>query len=49
MSEQKKGYKHTEVGIIPEDWEVLSIKGIVKNIIDYRGVTPKKKGMEWGT
>ncbi|WP_294278970.1 restriction endonuclease subunit S [uncultured Chryseobacterium sp.] len=31
-----------------EDWEVKNIKEITNNIIDYRGVTPKKLGMEWG-
>jgi len=31
-----------------EGWEVKNIKEITNNIIDYRGVTPKKLGMEWG-
>ncbi|MEM8520630.1 restriction endonuclease subunit S [Flavobacterium sp. PL12] len=31
-----------------EDWEESTIFSITDNIIDYRGVTPKKLGMEWG-
>ncbi|WP_051907896.1 restriction endonuclease subunit S [Flavimarina sp. Hel_I_48] len=30
------------------DWEEKTIDGITRNIIDYRGVTPKKLGMDWG-
>ena len=30
MSEIKQGYKQTKVGIIPEDWEDIKIKDIVK-------------------
>lgn len=43
-----KGYKSSEFGEIPEDWSVTTIKEITKNIIDYRGRTPKKLGMDWG-
>ncbi|MCX9085326.1 MAG: restriction endonuclease subunit S [Candidatus Methanoperedens sp.] len=31
-----------------EGWEVKLLKEVVDNFIDYRGVTPKKLGMEWG-
>lgn len=34
-----KGYKQTEVGVIPEDWEVSSISSIVT---DFRGGAPLK-------
>ena len=44
----KEGFKNTEIGVIPEDWEVKNILSTVYNIIDYRGVTPKKLGMDWG-
>jgi type I restriction enzyme S subunit len=30
MNQIKKGYKQTKVGIIPEDWEYIKIKDIVK-------------------
>ena len=26
--EMKKGYKHTEIGVIPEDWNILQLKNI---------------------
>ncbi|MGT4622258.1 restriction endonuclease subunit S [Edwardsiella ictaluri] len=42
------GFKLTEVGIIPEDWDVSTILNLTTNIIDYRGRTPKKLGMDWG-
>ena len=42
------GYKRTEVGVIPEAWEVLPISQVSQNIIDYRGRTPRKLGMDWG-
>ena len=43
MVEQKirKGYKQTELGIIPEDWETKKIKHI-GNVI--RGASPRPKG-----
>lgn len=40
--------KQTEIGLLPEDWEVETLREITYNIIDYRGVTPKKLGMDWG-
>ena len=38
--EVKPGYKQTEVGVLPEDWEVRQLKDIVSKIIDNRGKTP---------
>ena len=43
-----KGYKKSELGNIPEDWYTSTILDIVTHIIDYRGRTPKKLGMDWG-
>lgn len=43
-----KGYKSSELGQIPEDWITPTLKGITSNIIDYRGRTPRKLGLEWG-
>ncbi|MCD6455172.1 MAG: restriction endonuclease subunit S [Methanophagales archaeon] len=39
--EKKKGYKQTEVGVIPEDWNVTSIGGVSKIFgrIGFRGYT----------
>ncbi|MBV6424237.1 MAG: hypothetical protein NAOJABEB_02047 [Steroidobacteraceae bacterium] len=46
--ELKPGYKRTEVGVIPEDWVVDTMLGIAFQIMDFRGRTPKKLGLEWG-
>jgi type I restriction enzyme S subunit len=46
--ELRPGYKHTEVGVIPEEWETQTILELSSQIIDYRGRTPKKLGMSWG-
>ena len=46
--ELKEGYKQTEVGVIPEDWELETLLNVSDQIMDYRGRTPKKLGFEWG-
>lgn len=43
-----KGYKQTEVGVIPCDWSIESIGGVSRKIMDFRGRTPKKLGLDWG-
>lgn len=43
-----KTYKESELGQIPEDWGIFEINEVVENIIDYRGRTPRKLGMDWG-
>ncbi|HIF9478441.1 TPA: restriction endonuclease subunit S [Photobacterium damselae] len=45
---QLKGTKSSKLGEIPVDWDVTSIASLTRNIIDYRGRTPKKLGMDWG-
>ena len=42
------GYKQTDVGVIPENWDVESMLGISQKIMDYRGRTPRKLAMNWG-
>ncbi len=42
------GYKQTDIGVIPEDWETPAIIDAAPKIIDYRGRTPRKLGMDWG-
>ena len=42
------GYKRTEAGVIPEDWEAMSFIRAVGSYIDYRGRTPRKLGLSWG-
>ena len=48
VMEVRPGYKQTEVGVIPQDWETPSIIKVAPKIIDYRGRTPRKLGMDWG-
>lgn len=38
----KEGYQQTEVGVIPEDWEVKKLMEVV-DYVDYRGKTPPKQ------
>jgi len=33
--ELKSGYKWTEVGVIPEDWECVKLKKVIKSMPDY--------------
>ena len=44
----KPGHQVTEVGVIPQYWETPSIIELAPKIIDYRGRTPRKLGMDWG-
>jgi len=46
--EMRPGYKQNEVGVIAEDWETDTLFRISRQIMDYRGRTPKKLGMDWG-
>ena len=46
--EVREGYKMTELGEIPEAWKVIKFFDFVEKIIDFRGRTPKKLGLDWG-
>jgi len=35
-------FKETEIGMIPEEWKLLTLEKAMELIIDYRGKTPKK-------
>ncbi|MCE5254328.1 MAG: restriction endonuclease subunit S [Actinomycetia bacterium] len=35
-------------GTLPSDWSVVSVLDASERIMDYRGRTPKKLGMDWG-
>ena len=37
----------SELGLIPQGWEIKQLGEIVAEIIDYRGKTPKKLGGDW--
>lgn len=41
-------FKKTEIGEIPDEWDVIKFFDFVDKIIDFRGRTPKKLGMDWG-
>lgn len=34
--------------MIPENWNIFKLKDILEKVIDFRGKTPKKIGMNWG-
>ncbi|MCB9087920.1 MAG: restriction endonuclease subunit S [Calditrichae bacterium] len=46
--EVKRGYRQSEVGVVPEDWEIMPFDQVVEAYIDYRGRTPRKLGLSWG-
>jgi len=37
----------SELGLIPQGWEVERLEEVVEEFIDYRGKTPKKLGGDW--
>lgn len=41
-------YKSSPLGWIPKEWEALVFSDTLDKIIDFRGRTPKKLGMDWG-
>lgn len=41
-------YKESPVGWIPKAWEAPVFGHTIEHIIDFRGRTPKKLGMDWG-
>ena len=49
MSKVREGYKQTKVGMIPEDWEVVTLKNILsKNIQNgYSPICPEKDTGHW--
>lgn len=43
------GYKETEMGLIPEEWEIKEFEDCIPLVIDHRGKTPTKLGGKWST
>ena len=41
-------YKQSELGWIPREWDVRIFGELIDHVIDFRGRTPKKLGMDWG-
>ncbi|EJT6559445.1 restriction endonuclease subunit S [Clostridium perfringens] len=43
-----KEFKKTYLGDIPKEWHIINFFEFVNKIIDFRGRTPKKLGLNWG-
>lgn len=41
-------FQDSELGEMPETWEVVPLGGLIQKLMDFRGRTPKKLGMDWG-
>ena len=41
--ELKKGYKNTEIGVIPEDWKVSKIEPLIDLLTGFPFVNAKQK------
>lgn len=41
-------YKESPLGWIPKEWDIPFFGDTIENVIDFRGRTPKKLGMDWG-
>jgi len=39
----------SELGLVPEGWQVIELDKLTLDIIDYRGKTPKKLDSDWST
>jgi type I restriction enzyme S subunit len=41
-------FKDSELGEIPVGWTVVPLGELIEKLMDFRGRTPKKLGMDWG-
>jgi len=41
-------YKESPLGWIPKEWDAHVFGDTIEHVIDFRGRTPKKLGMDWG-
>lgn len=41
-------FKDSELGKLPAGWEVAPLGELLEKLMDFRGRTPKKLGMDWG-
>lgn len=46
--DQGADFQSTEIGLIPADWRFVNVLELARKIIDYRGRTPLKLGLNWG-
>jgi type I restriction enzyme S subunit len=45
---QHAEFKDSELGAIPVGWTVVPLGELIEKLMDFRGRTPKKLGMNWG-
>lgn len=48
QSEAPQLYKQSTLGWIPKEWNTPLFGQHIENVIDFRGRTPKKLGLDWG-
>ena len=41
-------FKDSELGRIPKSWKEVSLGKLIDKLLDFRGRTPKKLGLDWG-
>lgn len=46
-SKQIQAFKESEIGKIPQDWNIEKLDDIIETILDRRGITPKKLNSDW--
>ena len=47
-SEENHEFKDSPIGRIPKEWDALNVEATVDSVMDFRGKTPLKIGMDWG-
>lgn len=47
-TEETHEFKLSPIGRIPNDWGYAEIRNALELVLDFRGRTPKKLGMDWG-
>lgn len=45
---QPEQFKDSVLGRVPASWNTLDVGDVLEGVIDFRGRTPKKIGMDWG-
>jgi type I restriction enzyme, S subunit len=48
MRQVRSKFRRTPLGDLPEEWDLITVKDACPKIVDHRGRTPKKLGMDWG-
>lgn len=41
-------FEDSELGAIPAAWTVVTVGDVIQKLMDFRGRTPKKLGLDWG-